>query len=383
MDFDPKIKKRMRTMLIFVGVLFGCIFAYKLFTSLMIKMYIASNQSPVITVSAMEAGYSYWQPQIKATGSLRAIRGVNVTTELAGMVSTIYFTPGASVKDKDLLVQLNAVSDNALLHSLEANAELAKVTYLRDKAQFAARAISKQVLDTDAANLKSLVAQVAQQAATVAKKTIRAPFAGRLGISAVNPGQYVNPGDMIVTLQTLDPIYVDFYLPQQSLAVIKVGQQVEVKTDTFPAKTFSGKITTVNPAVDTSTRNVEVEATLANPEYELTPGMFATVAVDTEAAKRQLTLPQTAITFNPYGELVYLIKETGKDKKGEPILAVRQAFVVTGETRGDQIAILKGINEGDRVVTSGQLKLKNGSLVAINNSIVPPNNPDPKAPDEH
>ena len=383
MNFDPQMKKRMRIMLIFVSVLFGCIFAYKMFTSIMIKMYIAANQSPVISVSAMEASYSSWQPQLSATGSLRAIRGVNVTTELAGMVQGIYFTPGSSVKEQTLLVQLNAVSDNALLHSLEANAELAKVTYLRDKAQYAAQAVSKQTVDADAANLKSLLAQVAQQAATVAKKTIRAPFAGRLGISTVNPGQYVNPGDMIVTLQTLDPIYIDFYLPQQSLAAIKVGQPVKVRTDAFPGKDFSGQITTVNPAVDTSTRNVEVEATLNNPTMELTPGMFAQVVVDTAEAKPQLTLPMTAISFNPYGQLVYLIEESGQDKKGEPILTVHQAFVITGETRGDQVAILQGIKAGDKVVTSGQLKLKNGSLVAINNSIVPANNPNPSAPDDH
>jgi membrane fusion protein (multidrug efflux system) len=382
MDFDPQMKKRMRKMLILVGILFGLIFVYKGIMSLMFKYYILANGKHVVNVSAMEAKYETWQSQISATGSLRAIRGVNVTTELAGMVQTIYFTPGSSVEQSTLLVQLNASSDLALLHSLEANAELAKVTYLRDKAQYAVRAVSKQTLDADAANLKSLRAQVAQQAATVAKKTIRAPFAGRLGISAINPGQYLNPGDTIVMLQTIDPIYVDFFIPQQALAKIKVGQLVTVTTDTFPGKKFEGKITTINPAVDTSTRNVGVEATISNPQAELTPGMFASVLVDTAQPQRYLTLPQTAISFNPYGELVYIIKETGQDKKG-PILTVSQAFVITGETRGDQIAILKGLNEGEQVVTSGQLKLKNGSRVAINNSVVPPNNPSPSAPDEH
>lgn len=383
MDFDPRINKRMRKMLILVGILFGGIFIYKGIASLMLRYFILSSGAPVINVSAMKAEYEFWQPQISAAGSLRAIRGVNVTTELAGLVQTIYFTPGASVEQNTLLVQLNAISDIALLHSLEANAELAKVTYLRDKAQYAAKAVSKQTLDTDAANLKSLRAQVAQQAATVAKKTIRAPFAGRLGISAINPGQYLNPGDTIVMLQTIDPIYADFFVPQQALARIKVGQLVTITTDTFPGKSFTGKITTINPAVDTSTRNVGVEATIANPEAKLAPGMFATVTVNTDAPQRYLTLPQTAISFNPYGELIYVIKENGQDKKGKSILTASQVFVETGETRGDQIAVLKGLKDGEQVVTSGQLKLKNGSRVAINNSVVPPNNPTPSAPDEH
>lgn len=383
MDFNPRIKKRMSKMLIFVGLLFGGIFIYKGFISLMIKMSIASNKTPTITVSAMKVDYSLWQPQITASGSLRAIRGVNVTTELAGLVATIYFTPGAFVEQNTLLVQLNANSDLALLRSLEANAELAKITYFRDKAQYRIKAVSKQTLDIDAANLKSLRAQVAQQAATVAKKTIRAPFKGRLGISAVNPGQYLNPGDSIVMLQTLDPIYADFYVPQQALAQLKVGQGVTVISDTYPGKHFRGKITTINPAVDTSTRNVGVEATIDNPHYELAPGMFAAVAVDIGTAERFLTLPQTAVSFNPYGELVYVIKENTQDHKDKPILTATQVFIETGETRGDQVTVLKGLKEGDRIVTSGQLKLKNGSRVAINNSVVPSNNPQPHAPDEH
>lgn len=384
MEHNPRMKGRMIKMLIFVGLLFGGIFAYKIFISLMIKKSITSNKAPLVTVSAMKAEYSDWQPQLKASGSLRAIRGVNVTTELAGMVATIYFTPGAFVEQNDILVQLNANSDIAFLHSLEANAELARITYERDKAQYWVKAISKQTLDADAANLKSLRAQVAQQAATVAKKTIRAPFKGRLGISAVNPGQYVNPGDSVTMLQTLDPIYADFYLPQQTLGQIKVGQAVTVTSDTYPGKEFKGKITTINPGVDVSTRNVGVEATIDNSKYELAPGMFAAVAVEVGSLEHYLTLPQTAISFNPYGELVYVIRESRPKKSEEkPVLTATQVFVETGDTRGDQIAILKGIKEGDLIVTSGQLKLKNGSRVAIDNSIVPSNSPNPKAPDEH
>jgi len=375
-------KRRMIKMLIGVGILFGLIFIYKLVGLLLFKHYMAANAVPTISVSAMKVSSSEWQPVIKASSSLRAIRGVNVTTELAGMVRTIYFKPGATVNSGTLLVQLNADSDIAQLHALQASAALAVITYTRDKAQYAVHAVSKQTVDTDAANVKNLNAQVAQQVAIVNKKTIRAPFTGRLGINQVNPGQFLNPGDAIVTLQTLHPIYADFFVPQQALARLKVGQQVILTSDSFPGRNFYGKVTTINPAVDVNSRNVEVEATIANPKSELTPGMFATAEVYTGKAEPHLTLPMTAVSFNPYGEIVYIINQTGTDKKGQAIMTVMQSFVTTGETRGDQVAITRGIKAGDLVVTSGQLKLKNGSRVAINNSIVPSNNPAPNAPNE-
>jgi membrane fusion protein (multidrug efflux system) len=331
----------------------------------------------------MKVGYSDWQPKLKASGSLRAIRGVSVTTELAGLVTKIMFTPGATVKQGTLLVQLNADAEIGQLQSLQAQAALAQITYKRDQAQYKIHAVSKQTVDSDFENLQSLQGQVAQQAATVAKKTIRAPFTGRLGINNVNPGQYVNVGDKIVTLQTLDPIYADFYMPQQTLAEIKVGQNVALISDTFPKKTFTGKITTIEPTVDPSTRNVEVEATLPNPDYQLTPGMFATVEIITGEPKRFLTVPQSAISFNPYGDIVYVITQQGKDKDGKPMQIANQKFVITGQTRGDQITVLKGLKGGETIVTSGQLKLKNGSQIAVNNSVVPQNSPNPVAPDDH
>ena len=367
--------KPMRIMLICVGILFGTIILVKGVKFFLFKRYMAANQSPVITVSAMKAGYSLWNPELKASSSTRAIRGVSVTTELAGMVQTIYFKPGAIVKEGTVLVQLNADSDTALLRSLEASAELAQTVYDRDKGQYEAKAISKATLDFDAADLKSKQAQVAQQAAIVKKKTIVAPFSGRLGISAVNPGQYLNPGDKVVTLQQLDPIYVDFYVPQQALVRLKVGQVVNVTVDSFPGKIFTGKITTIDPIVDVNTRNVQVEATVANPKMEIVPGMFASAVVQTGAPQKYLTLPHTAVTFNSYGDIIYIVKPT------KP-LTVTQTFVVTGETRGDQIMILKGLKEGEMVVTSGQLKLKNGSRVNIDNKVVPANNPKPVVTDE-
>ncbi len=379
---DRQTKKRMIIMLASLAVLFGCVIAYKVFVSLMIKHYIESLKSPTFTVSTTQVNYQLWQPRLVAAGSLRAIRGVNVTAQLAGMVTHIYFKPGQDVEENAVLVQLNADDDVAALHALEASAQLAKITYDRDSAQYKVRAISKATLDTDTQNLKNFTAQVAQQAAIVLKKTIRAPFAGRLGICNINPGQYLNPGDTVSMLQTLDPIYVDFYVPQQSLADLKLGLPVSLTTETFPDRTFTGSITTINPGVDVSTRNVEVEATIPNPKHELAPGMFVAVTVAISEPKNYLTLPQTAVTFNPYGALVYIVNKTGEDKKG-PILTATQSFVTTGESRGDQVVILQGLKKDQTVVTSGQLKLKNGSHVAINNTIQPPNNPAPKLPDNH
>lgn len=366
-------------MLIAVGILFGLIFSWKGFRALMNKKYLASVQAPAITVSTMKVESSLWQSKLKAVGSLRARVGVKVTTELAGMVQTIYFTPGTTVEKETVLVQLNAGTEIGQLHSLEAQVELAKITYERDKAQYAAHAVSKQTVDADEWNLKNLKAQVEQQAATVEKKTIRAAFSGQLGINNVNPGQYLNVGDIVTTLQSFDPIYADFYLPQQTLAQLQFGQTVNVVTDTFPQQSFRGKITTIQPEVDTNTRNVVVEATIANAKFELKPGMFANVEVDTGMPQIYLTLPQTAISFNSFGDIVYLVKDSGKkDSKNQPILVANQVFVTVGETRGDQIAVLKGLKLGDTVVTSGQLKLKNGSQVIVNNKIQPSNEAAPK-----
>ncbi|AUH73935.1 efflux RND transporter periplasmic adaptor subunit [Legionella sainthelensi] len=373
------LKKQMIIMLIAVGILFSLIFGWKGFSSYMLKKYLSQMQAPAVTVSTMKVEASLWQPTLKAVGSLRAVLGINVTTELAGMVQKIYFKPGSAVQKGSVLVQLNAGTELGLLHSLQAQVELAKITYKRDKAQYAVRAVSKQTLDTDEWNLRNLQAQVEEQAATVEKKTIRAPFSGQLGVRNVNPGQYLNVGDTVVSLQALDVIYADFYLPQQALARLKLGQTVKMVTDTFANQVFQGTITTIEPNVDSATRNVEVEATFSNPDFKLKPGMFTRVEVDVGNKQSYLTIPQSAITFNPYGDIVYLVKDSGKkDNKNQPILVVQQVFVTVGDTRGDQIAVLKGLHQGDVIVTSGQLKLKNGSQVVINNQLQPSNEASPK-----
>jgi membrane fusion protein (multidrug efflux system) len=374
--------KRMIIMLIFAGVLFGGIFGFQSFRARMIKKFRAGQGIPPQTVSAIEATAQGWQPQLEAVGTLAAVQGADLSPEVSGIVARIHFHSGEEVKAGAPLLELDAESDRARLKSLQAAAELAKKTYERDLQQFKEQAISQATLDTDLANLESSEAQVAEQKALVDKKFIRAPFAGRIGIRMVDLGQYLNAGTSIVTLQSLDPIYVDFYLPQKSISQIGAGEEVSVKTDAFPGKHFRGEITAIEARVDSGTRNLKVRATVHNPGHLLLPGMFATTDIDVGKAQSHITLPQTAITFNPYGSTVFLVEEEGTDKDGKPLRVARQRFVTTGETRGDQVAVLQGVKAGDHVVTSGQIKLRNGTPVIINNTIEPANDPAPTPRDE-
>ena len=364
-------------MLILVGILFGGIFSYQIFKAHMIKKYMSQNSAPAVTVSTTKAVFEEWQPKIQASGSLRAVRGVDVTSEIAGLVRNIYFKSGMKVQQGDKLLQLNDDAEAAQLNSLKATAQLNKSTLDRDKAQYAIKAISKAVLEVDQANLQSIQAQVNQQMATIAKKNIQAPFAGRLGITTVNPGQYINPGDKIVTLQTLDPIYVDFYIPQQFFKNVAKGQTIEIHSDTQPNTILKGIISTIDPKVDPATRNIHVEGKISNVKENLLPGMFVTVKILSGKKKQFLTLPQSAIAYNPYGEMSFIVT---KNEKNEDIAT--QVPVKVGDTRGDQVAVLKGIKNDDIVITGGQLKLKNGMKVIINNTIEPNNNPAPKPNDE-
>ena len=331
---------------------------------------------PPTVVTALKAQFSEWQPEIAAVGSMKAVRGVDVTTEIGGIVRSVAFKSGQYVVAGALLVELNKDSDVAQLHALEASADLAVTVLKRDKAQFAAGAIAQAQLDADEADLKAKQAQKEQQAALVEKKIIRAPFAGRMGITSVNPGQYLNPGDKIASLQTINPIYIDFNVPQDQLHELGLGQAVTVTIQSLAGQIFPGKVTAIDSRVDTATRNVTVEATVNNAKGELLPGMFANASVAVGHVQRYLTLPQTSITYNPYGATVF-IATNQKDTQGQEALTVQQSFVKTGATRGDQVAILSGVKEGDLVITSGQLKLKNGSRVKIDGSIAPLNDAAP------
>jgi len=392
----PRLGKRMTIMLIVIGVLFLLVIGFNVFKGIMIGKFMKSMGNPPQTVSTMKAELQTWQPHLEAVGNVRAVRGVDLAFEVSGVADSVQVKSGADVKAGQVLVQLRDADDKAKLAALQATEKLAELTANRSKKQLDVQAISRAQYDTDMANLKSAQAQVAAQAALVNKKTLRAPFAGRIGIITVNPGQYINPGDKVVSLQQLDPVYVDFTLPQDSLQQLQVGGKVEVTTDAYPDQRFVGKVTATDPRVDPTTRNVGVEATLPNHDGKLMSGMFANVAVDSGGTQRHLTLPQTSITFNPYGDTVFVVHEgappsqdgkgkpaqqaPAKDKNGkpQPQYYVEQRLVTVGPRRGDQVAILGGLKQGEVVVTSGQLKLKNDTPVNINNSVQPTFNPNPQ-----
>ena len=299
---------------------------------------------------------------IAQAGSKRTGRTIGVYPELKH--PTYFAAIGLATEDR-LVAKLKA---------LEAQAELAQITYDRDLRQFKAQAVSQQVVDTDAANLKNAQALAGQQRAIVDQKTLKAPFAGQLGIRQIDLGQYLSPGTPVVTLQALSPIYIDFLLPQQQVAQIKVGQKVTARVDAFPDRTYEGEIFAINPKIEIGTRNVIVRATVGNEDHSLLPGMFARVDIAIGAPRKEMTLPQTAIVYNAYGNLVYVVDESGEGPPGadgKPMLTVKQVFVETGATRGDQVAILKGVKDGDTIVSSGQMKLRNGAPIVVNNTIVP------------
>jgi len=364
--------KRMVIMLVAVAVVFGGIFGFQVFKAALIRKFILAASNPPQTISAVKASVSEWSPKLEAIGSLRAVKGADLSLEVSGVVESIWFKSGDDVAEGAPLLKLRTTDDIARLQSLQSMAELSEINYERDQKQFKMQAVSQATLDTDAANLKNARAQVAQQQAIIDKKLLRAPFAGHLGIRAVDLGQYLGPGTVIVTLQALDPIFADFYVPQQAVDQVQLGQEVTVKIDAFRDRTFTGQISAINPKVDVGSRNVLIRATLNNPDHKLLPGMYATVDIATGAPQSYVTLPQTAITYNPYGDTVYVVVD-GKagEADGKPQLVARQTFVTLGPTRGDQVAVLKGVADGDTIVTAGQIKLHNGSVVLIDNSVTP------------
>ena len=357
--------KRMIIMLIAVAAVLGGFFAFQNFKAKMIGQVMARMANPPQTVSTVTAAEQQWQPSVQAVGSLRAVNGADLSLEVAGIVDEIDFKSGGDVAAGQVLLRLRATDDVAKLQSLQAMADLAQINYDRDVRQWKAQAIAQAIVDSDQYNLKNARAQVDQQQAAVDKKVLRAPFAGHLGIRMVDLGQYLNAGTTVVTLQALDPIYADFYVPQQSLDRIKVGQTISARIDTWPDRKFAGTVVAINPQVDSSSRNVQVRATLPNTDHALVPGMYATIEIDAGKPEQLVTLPQTAISYNPYGSTVYLVEQNGAAR------VAKQVFVTTGATRGDQVAVLTGVKPGDVVVTAGQMKLRNGSPVAINNDVQP------------
>jgi membrane fusion protein (multidrug efflux system) len=401
----PSTARRMVIMVVGVLVLIAIIAGFK-FWSIM-KMMASFKPPPPSVVTTAKAVYEEWQPELRGIGTLRALRGADLALDIAGLVTAVNVQSGAEVRQGQLLLQLRDTEDVAQLRQLQAAEALAEVTFARAQKEAAVQVISKADYDQAAADLKAKQAAVEQQRVNVAKKQLRAPFAGRAGIVTINPGTYLNAGTTIVTVQQLDPIYVDFRMPQKNLSELKVGQTITLTLDAFPGKSFVGAVSAISPKVDADTRNVQIEGKTPNPDRVLTPGMFVNVNVASGAQQNYLTLPQTAVVYNPYGETVYVVETKAeadkeqaaqaaksgagappdpqpatKNAKGPPppppeALVVQQRFVTTGPTRGDQVAILKGLTEGAEVVSSGQIKLKNGAPVRIDNSVQPLNNPNP------
>lgn len=327
--------------------------------------------APPETVTSAEVTAEDWESSLTATGSLEAVQGVTVTAEMTGKVERIAFEAGSRVAAGDLLVQQDIAAENAQLRAAEAASGLARLNFERAETLLPDRAISRSDYETTRASLAEALAQADNIRAMIAKKTIRAPFAGRLGIRQVNLGQVINDGQAIVVLQSLDPIFVNFLLPQQRLAQLRPGLEIRVLCNALPGQTLTGEITVIDPKVDAATRNIRVQATLSNPDERLRAGMFVGVTVVLPGTEAVLTIPTTAVLYAPYSDSVFVIEEK-KDAAGAPAgQRVRQQFVTLGEKRGDFIAVVSGLSAGQTVVSTGVFKLRNGQSVVVDNTLAP------------
>lgn len=343
-------------------------------------VHASAFQPPPEAVTSVVAQRERWPATMGVIGTMEAVHGVTVSADLPGIVERILFDSGQSVRAGDVLVELDTRQERAQLAALEAQRDLARVNYGRMERLVNAGVISRMDYDQATAQQKATEANVAEIRATIERKTIRAPFSGILGIRKVNLGQYLSAGSAVVPLQSLNPIYVDFGVPQQAARQVRVGSKLRVTSEDLAGPMFSGRITALDSVVDETTRNVQVQATLANPEGKLRPGMFVQVDVGLGGSRTVITLPASAISYAPYGDSVFIITDL-KDPKGKTYRGVRQQFVKVEGSRGDQVAVISGVNPGDEVVTSGVFKLRNGAAVQVNNKVQPGNNPAPKPED--
>ncbi len=332
----------------------------------------AAFQPPPETVTTILAQQEEWPTTLSAIGTMTAVQGVTVSADLPGIVERIAFESGTWVREGDVLVQLDTQQEQAQLAAAEAERDLANLNFDRMQGLVNEGAISRAEYDQAAAEQKRTEARVGEIRATIARKTIRAPFSGLLGIRQVNLGQYLSGGDAVVPLQSLHPIYVDFGVPQQEASQVRIGRTVRISTGDLAGEGFTGRITAVNPIVDEATRNVQIQATLANPHGTFRPGMFVQAEVMLDATRSVVTLPASAISYAPYGDSVFVVTDL-KDPDGQTYRGVRQQFVKLEGTRGDQIAVVAGLQPREEVVTSGAFKLRNGAAVLVNNEIQPAN----------
>ena len=384
----PSTRKRMILMLVAALVIFGGVFGIKAMIGAQTNKFFDNMPQPAVAVSSANARMQAWSDDAEAVGTFVAVNGADVTTESGGVVRSIEFDAGQPVRAGAVLVRLNSANEEATLRSLEASAKLAKVQADRWRKLGADKLVSLDDVQSKVTAAATAQAQVDAQRALIEQKTIRAPFSGVLGIRKVNLGQFVSPGDAIVSLQQLDPIYLDFSLPEQRIGQLVEGSMVRATVDAMPGAVFDGKVTAIEPQVDPNTRNFRAQATLQNPDGKLRPGSFAHVGFALGGEREVVVIPQTAVSFNPYGNAVFVIskvkrKDGETDMQGKPLtgdkLIVTQRFVKTGATRGDLVAITDGLKPGEQVVTSGLLKLRNDAEVTINNTVLPSADAQPKA----
>jgi membrane fusion protein (multidrug efflux system) len=371
--------KRLTLMLGVMAVLLSAL-GFAKFRQIESAVHAAAFQPPPEAVTSIVTKREQWPATMSLIGTIEAVHGVMVSADLPGTVARINFESGQRVREGGILVELDTRQERAQLASLEAQRDLAKINFGRTQQLVNEGVISRAEYDQATAQQKATEANVAEIRATIERKTIRAPFSGILGIRKVNLGQYLPAGSPIVSNQSLNPIYVNIGVPQQAAAQIQVGHKLRVTTEDVAGKVFAGNITAVDAEVDETTRNIQVQATLSNPDGKLRPGMFVQVELAVGASRPVIALPASAINYAPYGNSVYVITDM-KDPKGQTYRGVQQQFVKIEGSRGDQVAVISGLNPGDEVVTSGVFKLRNGAAVQINNKVQPGNSPTPKPED--
>jgi membrane fusion protein, multidrug efflux system len=337
----------------------------------------AAFQPPPEAVTTIVAHQEEWSASVSSIGTVAAVQGVTVSADLPGTVERIAFESGTAVREGEVLALLDTRQEQAQLTAAEAQRDLARLNFERMQGLLNERVISQSEFDRATAEQRQGDARVGEIRATIARKTIRAPFSGVLGIRRVNLGQYLSGGDALVTLQSLNPIYVNFGVPQQSSSQMRVGRTVRITSDSLPGVEFSGRVTAIDSIVDQATRNIQVQATLANPGGKLRPGMFVQAEAGVGGGSTIVALPASAISYAPFGDSVFVVTDL-KNPAGQSYRGVRQQFVKLGPARGDQIAVTSGVKPGDEVVTSGLFKLRNGAAVVINNKVKPTNSPKPK-----
>ncbi len=374
--------RRMILMLVIVGLVFGGIFGFQIFKGVMIQRFFANRSEPAQTVATLIATSEDWYPTIHVVGGLRAENGTDISPEVGGLVAAVPFHSGEDIAKGAVLLHLRSDDDAARLNALKATADLARITLQRQRKLLNSGTIAQAALDNAEASLRAADAQVIEQQALIEKKTIRAPFAGRLGIRGVDIGQVIAAGTKVTTLQALDTLYFDFTLPQQSISNVTIGQAIDLTTDAFPGETITGTIAAIDAKADPDTRNVAVRAEVKNPGRKWLPGMYAKGSLRIGAPRHLVTVPQTAVSFNTFGETIYVIENGPPAADGSARLIARQKLIKAGDRRGDQVAILDGLGTGEQVVVAGALKLRNGSPVTVNNSVAMPNDPAPVVRDQ-